>query len=218
MGLACTHKTVSPVLTIGSCEIWGGKETEVLPRRSEFDVIVSLLGTMKPSLSRFSLSQGSRRLFANLVAYRQQRNNVISIDWPDMSAPDLDLAFWQALAADLGQIKGKAAIFCMGGHGRTGTALASLIQVSSYQPALATGDSIEWLRKTYCGDAVETFAQVSYLQRVIGVTTESKGTHDNWKPNPTKTYIEGDKGFSKYFRKQDGLLLDAKFEFDEEGD
>ena len=170
----CTHKDVSPVLTIGECEIWGGKETQVMPRAGEFDVLICLLGALRPQATPFKLTRGSRRIFANLTAYQQRRNNVISIDWPDMNAPKLDLDFWTALVADLREIKGKAAIFCMGGHGRTGTALSALIQVSRFEPALESGDVVQWVRDQYCADAVETKSQIDYLERVVGLSTEAK--------------------------------------------
>lgn len=176
MGKHCTHNEARPVLTIGKCEVWGGRESQVMPMADQFDCIVSLLGTVKRTDQKFTLSRGSRRLFRHLAAYQQRRNNLLCIDWPDMQAPRLDRGFWEALAADLAGIAGKAAIFCMGSHGRTGTALAALSQVSNYAPAMEQGDVIAWLREEYCQSAVETSGQVDYLTRVLGMKTTAKGS------------------------------------------
>jgi len=164
------------VLTIGTCEIWGGKETQVWPRADEFNVVISLLGRIGPRSTKFSISRGSRRVFAKLTEYQQHRNNILAIDWPDMSAPALDLAFWQALVTDLSHVQGKAVLYCMGGHGRTGTALVALAHVSQYRPALDSGDLVQWVRTHYCADAVETTSQVDYLRRVIGAKTAESPT------------------------------------------
>lgn len=177
MGKHCRESKAQPVLVIGKCEVWGGRESQIMPIADQFECIISLLGNVKRPATKFSLSRGSRRMFRHLSAYQQRRNNVICIDWPDMQAPQLDKGFWEALAQDLGGITGKAAIFCMGGHGRTGTALSALAQVTEYAPAITNGDVVRWLRSVYCDHAVETEDQVRYLERVLGVTTTTPPRH-----------------------------------------
>lgn len=194
--MSCTHKDVKPVLVVGKCEVWGGRETQVMPRADEFDCIISLLGHYKSPVSKFTISRGSRRVFSQLAAYQQRRNNVLCVDWPDMQAPHLDKGFWEALAEDLGKIPGKAAIYCMGGHGRTGTALSALAQVVQHPAAIESGDVIQWVRDVYCADAVETASQIEYLRRVLKVQTKvglggTKG-HD-WR---------GSRAMSSFFDKR----------------
>jgi protein-tyrosine phosphatase len=46
-------------------------------------------------------------------------------------------------------------IGCLGGHGRTGTALACLAVLAGTPP----DDAVAWVRATYCEKAVETDAQ-----------------------------------------------------------
>lgn len=183
MGAHCKHNEAAPVLTIGKCEVWGGRQTQIIPIADKFECIISLLGPFSRKETKFSLSRGSRRTFRNLAAYQQRKNQVISIDWPDMQAPGLDRAFWEALAEDLAGITGKAAIFCIGGHGRTGTALSTLAHITNYAPAMDHGDVVQWIRDTYCPDAVETTSQVDYLRKVIGVKTAAqvhRGTGGYW--------------------------------------
>lgn len=173
VGKHCVESKPQPVLMIDKCEVWGGRESQIMPIADQFECIISLLGAVRRTEGKFTLTRGSRRMFRHLSAYQQRRNNVICIDWPDMQAPKLDKGFWEALAQDLGGITGKAAIFCMGGHGRTGTALCALAHVTKYAPAITDGDVVAWLRETYCEHAVETESQVSYLTRVVGAKTKA---------------------------------------------
>jgi protein-tyrosine phosphatase len=48
---------------------------------------------------------------------------------------------------------------CLGGHGRTGTALACLAVLSGHSP----GDAVNWVRANYCSDAVETPEQEAFV-------------------------------------------------------
>lgn len=197
VGERCTHRDVKPVMTIGKCELWGGRETQVMPRADEFECIISLLGSYSKPQSKFTISRGARRMFGKLAAYQQRRNNVLCIDWPDMQAPKLDYGFWEALAEDLGKVAGRAAIFCMGGHGRTGTALSALIAVTKYAPALESGDIIQWLRENYCREAVETASQIDYLRRVLKVQTKLEGGKSWATPHG---FDRGQGSLSHYFK------------------
>ena len=49
---------------------------------------------------------------------------------------------------------------CLGGHGRTGTALACLAVLAGH-PA---DDAVAWVRRTYCDRAVETDEQADYVR------------------------------------------------------
>lgn len=81
--------------------------------------------------------------------------------WPDFGVPDADTlhaALRKVLARAL---RGDAVeIGCLGGHGRTGTALACL--------AVMTGTpqehAVDWVRAHYCADAVETSEQQSFVE------------------------------------------------------
>lgn len=98
------------------------------------------------------------------------------LDWymPDGSAPPVPGTFWSNLLEDLVEEHAKnVLVVCQGGHGRTGTVLASI--------AFATGkftnvDVVEWLRKQYCDEAIERLAQIDYLKG-IGVHTTALGSY-----------------------------------------
>lgn len=85
------------------------------------------------------------------------------VAWPDFGLPtDLD-AFRASLVALLERARNgeTVEIGCLGGHGRTGTAL-SCLAVLTGTPAT---DAVAWVRANYCGHAVETPAQEDLVGR-----------------------------------------------------
>jgi hypothetical protein len=82
--------------------------------------------------------------------------------WPDVGVPDpaelrtsLERLLSRARAGDVVEIG------CLGGHGRTGTALACL--------AVLTGEprdtAVDWVRTHHCPKAVETPEQRAFVER-----------------------------------------------------
>ncbi|HKE75437.1 MAG TPA: hypothetical protein VKB57_17570, partial [Acidimicrobiales bacterium] len=69
------------------------------------------------------------------------------------------------LAAGLGDVLARARagerveIGCLGGHGRTGTALACLAVLCGHR----AGDAVAWVRAAYCPGAVETDEQAAFV-------------------------------------------------------
>jgi hypothetical protein len=87
------------------------------------------------------------------------------VDWPDFGVPaDVD-ALLEALrrAAGRAQRGERVEIGCLGGHGRTGTALACLAILAGVPPAGA----VAWVRTTYCVQAVETDEQRALVAGLV---------------------------------------------------
>lgn len=86
------------------------------------------------------------------------------VDWPDFGLP----ADHQALVGLLDDLMARARagdmveVGCLGGHGRTGTALACLAVLAGL-----TEDPVDWVRANYCGHAVETDEQVEFARRPL---------------------------------------------------
>ena len=84
------------------------------------------------------------------------------LEWPDFGVPDDHGAVREALVdlrrrARAGE---RVEIGCYGAHGRTGTALACLAILCGEAPDAA----VAWIRTEYCDRAVETDAQVAFVQ------------------------------------------------------
>lgn len=82
--------------------------------------------------------------------------------WPDFGLPSdpaylrttLDEA-WRRAEVD------RVEVACLGGHGRTGTALACLTVLDG----LSADDAVSYVRQHYCAAAVETLQQQDFVRR-----------------------------------------------------
>ena len=106
---------------------------------------------------------------------------VIQINWLDFGVPNLDRGFWEKLVADLEDISAvrptDVLVMCLGGHGRTGTALAILGSLLGVIPASEC--PVRWVRANYCQRAVETAQQALYVADVTGrEVSELSAPHD----------------------------------------
>jgi hypothetical protein len=82
--------------------------------------------------------------------------------WPDFGLPahldEAAAAFRDVLErARRGEV---VELGCLGGHGRTGTALACLAVLTGTPP----DEAVEWVREVYCPLAVETDGQVAFVE------------------------------------------------------
>ena len=97
---------------------------------------------------------------------------IVRIPIEDFGAPELPAVFWHDLWADLVEHPGHVLICCGGGHGRTGMVLAILACVAGVVPE--EEDPVEWVRKRYCINAVETLEQINYISSVTGRKVNAK--------------------------------------------
>jgi hypothetical protein len=82
--------------------------------------------------------------------------------WPDFGLPP-DMAGLHTCLVDLlarARAGEQVELGCLGGHGRTGTALACLAVLTGTPP----GDAVDWVRAHYCPRAVETDAQRGFVE------------------------------------------------------
>ena len=97
---------------------------------------------------------------------------IVRIPIEDFGAPELPAVFWHDLWADLVEHPGHVLICCGGGHGRTGMVLAILACVAGIVPE--EEDPVEWVRKRYCINAVETVEQINYIASITGRKVNAK--------------------------------------------
>lgn len=83
------------------------------------------------------------------------------LDWPDFGVPDDPVGLARVLLSVLDRARRgqRVEIGCLGGHGRTGTALACLAVLAGH-PA---SDAVAWVRDHYCPKAVETDEQAAFV-------------------------------------------------------
>lgn len=90
----------------------------------------------------------------------------IQINWVDGGVPAIDIKGWKNILSELRRIGKNVIVFCTGGHGRTGTALAILSVLCGVVGK--DENPIEFVRKNHCKEAVETEDQVEYIAEITG--------------------------------------------------
>jgi hypothetical protein len=99
--------------------------------------------------------------YESLTQFEYPEVPVIAVPWADYGAPELAPGFWTELVRLLPA--GMVGVGCVGGHGRTGTALACL-RIAGLKESASV--AFETVRREYCEDAVESAAQVEYIREV----------------------------------------------------
>lgn len=109
---------------------------------------------------------------------------LIKIDWPDGTGLPVGGAFWSKLwdllPVGSEEAPAKILVCCFGAHGRTGTALASLMLASNDPSIFSPAIAICRLRIDHCEEAVETSRQLDYLDQVAGDFDLSKDAWDTY--------------------------------------
>jgi hypothetical protein len=84
------------------------------------------------------------------------------LDWPDFGVPEEPAPLLDALRELLRRARDgeRVELGCLGGHGRTGTALAGLAVLTGIDPDHA----VDWVRSASCDQAVETPEQEVFVR------------------------------------------------------
>jgi protein-tyrosine phosphatase len=87
------------------------------------------------------------------------------VEWPDLGVPanPTELVAGVTSVLDRARAGERVEVGCLGGHGRTGTALA-VLAILTGQPG---SEAVEWVRAMYCARAVETTEQERFVIRCL---------------------------------------------------
>lgn len=102
----------------------------------------------------------------------------IELEWPDMRAPLVPPSFWASLVDDI-RAKDEIRVVqaqCMGGHGRTGTALSIFLALMRPELYDSVDMLVKDLRMLYCENAVETNGQFRYIAKATGLPYHGRVT------------------------------------------
>ena len=91
--------------------------------------------------------------------------DVIRLPWHDGEAPPVLHAFWLAVWDRMTKPGDHVVFTCIGGHGRTGTAIAAMLMVIGKMTA---AQAVEAVRTKHCVEAIETRPQEEYLRALEG--------------------------------------------------
>lgn len=154
-GGCCHDASVAALVLSGGRKLYGAQGAKIV-NGGHLDLILDCAGhvqTPKAFVKASGTGAGKYRKLNGLVW-----PDVVRLDWPDMTAPTkVGIKFWQELHRLLPQ---HTAVACMGGHGRTGTALAALLVADGMGGQAA----IDRVRKEHCPRAIETKEQEEYIR------------------------------------------------------
>lgn len=158
------HDTLKPVMTLGKATIYAGGNSDV-DLCDDWSLVVNFSGFSDNTSYAHTWGKAGKlcKGFMKALDLKGEELPELEVYWGDGKAPDLTVDEWRALIKDISKIDGKVMIHCVGGHGRTGTALATIAHLTKLDFAPHEG-LVQWLRATYCEKVVETDVQVKYLE------------------------------------------------------
>lgn len=159
--LQCHYGPI-PVFQIGKATLWGGSYREIWNEPRQWKLLICCAGhNYAPAEGPIMTSTNAPKAIRDMT----DPTPFISFDWPDGGLPPVSAGFWYKLTETLKtEVVGDVGVYCFGGHGRTGTALAILAALSGAVPK--GEDPVQWLRDRYCKEVVETRSQCSYIEMV----------------------------------------------------
>jgi hypothetical protein len=147
-----------------SWEIAAGRKWDCENKLNDFDLVLNLSGT-KLAKTSHDIPIKELKKWENYVSDSEPSFREIALNWPDRGTVSLPSGWWKDLLKHIQNKHLKMLVFCIGGHGRTGTAVASMLVVGlGWEPKKAC----EWVWKHYCDEAIETEKQVDYVYRMAG--------------------------------------------------
>lgn len=177
---AAGERLIEPVYVMSPAddlEIWAGSGQLMWEDPDGFDLTIAL-GEPGFDNDYLPISQGLVKAengaqdllpMASSITLRPS----LTINWPDGRFPaHLTLEWWETFVGELAALPSRlgrparVGVFCRGGKGRTGTALAIIAALSG---ECAGENPVLWVRRNYVREAVETFAQVAYIGEITGV-------------------------------------------------
>lgn len=151
------------VFKLGNSTVYAGSRQEFATcRHIRFGLYISCAGAdmaPKPMVQMHPSLQGQLPSMPPVTPW-------IAFAWEDGCAPSFTRPMWEELIDLIKKVEGNIAVYCVGGHGRTGTALSILAALGGVVPL--EYDPVKWIRDRYCDEVVETNAQVDYIKRITG--------------------------------------------------
>ena len=112
------------------------------------------------------------------------KNERIDFQWRDFGPFVLGKDFWKDLVTVIRRKNKDVLVCCIGGHGRTGTALAILAGLTG---ATKT-DPVKFIRDLYCKKIVESENQIEYIEDITGIQVNELPAKISSKPSFLKYY------------------------------
>jgi hypothetical protein len=181
----CTHNKATKVLTIEregeNTEIYAGSHNHIAKTFYRYDWLICLNGNPIRNPITFSQEAKDRICSKEYPKLSRESPPRMSIDWPDYGIPDVGKVIWDEIYQLIQHTPGKIAVYCEGGHGRTGTFLSIIAHRLGYR------EPVKHIRQVYCRKAVESLAQINYIKS-FGITVKESPAVDYGNYNKDWSY------------------------------
>lgn len=165
----CDHRGQVKIVTLQRGITLAGAKGATIDY-SQADFVLDLAGGTRTAFEAGgkSILKGTQSWLDKLLP-TVSHPDTIFIEWPDYGIPRVQNRFWSMLLEILPD-NTRVVVACIGSHGRTGTALASLIAAAaaaSGKPAVDVTAIIKFVRDRHCSHAIESESQEDYLARSV---------------------------------------------------
>lgn len=166
---SCDHDGFFPEIDLEcGISLSGARGTDLTDWSEDTKLIIDCAGMVKlptfPTVNNFveNLKQWPKELEPEPLKPHCPAPPILNLKWPDQGAPQIEHAWWSRLLdVIVRDYFGHVIIACVGGHGRTGTAMAALMLVDN--PGMSVREAVETVRAYHCKKSVESMFQFRYL-------------------------------------------------------
>lgn len=150
----CPHPGTQPIFSIGKRDFCAANSGGITTGEKYADAVIDCAGVATRTKGLFVDGTDKYKALNDLG-----ERDLIRLHWTDMGVPPVGRAFWRKLLRMLPE--GRIVACCIGGHGRTGTCLASLLVAND---RMCADQAIDFIRENHCDRAIETLGQESYIR------------------------------------------------------
>lgn len=175
---AC-HRGPVEVMQIGNVRVWAGAFREV-QGDFDWDIILRLSdGEFTLNHSTEMFNKQAKEVFPDELNVNKFNPAIIDMRWSDYGRPyGISHEWWKLFNQRLLELPPSIMlVHCLGGHGRTGTALSILAGLNNLHSTHPKNDPVEYVRSRYCDNAVESHEQLRYIEAVTGVEVHTDAGH-----------------------------------------
>jgi len=181
------HTGNVPILSVpGKGTLYAGGTSRGL--KTDGLAIVDLTGTYSLFSPIKAMNDAASAAFSNTIAALsyEKKEPWLRLPITDGDIPDITFDEWRVFANDVREMLSggqSIVVFCIGGHGRTGTVVSILSHII-LGPKIVTPNPVTWLRDVYCEEVVETEPQVNYVYDMCGLSDIPKAD----RPKAAKSF------------------------------
>ena len=164
------HEGMHTLGWLNKAELLIGKENAAKgwdqEEHGKIGLIIGLLGDAYPQGAPVNMNEPAKGLGSGSLNVLLPVIPNIWIRWPDYGVVPFKRPWWDNLILVIASVEGAVLLYCMGGHGRSGTAAAIICALTGLCPE--GEDPVAWLREKYCSNAVESDSQIKYIELITG--------------------------------------------------